>query len=145
MPPSGQKRYKQPYSSQHVQSNTTDPIRAYDPVYIRDFPKYLYKLYKSQTAFLKNQRSKAKQRNVVSAPTSPSAENSASNNSLSQQNERTEKTSTRSMSVSPEPKNMTTQGFKTIGKTTKSPNAMAAGLSALPSDFEHIFHYSETE
>lgn len=119
----GNKKYVQPYSSRYVTSNTVDPIRADEPPYIRNFPRFLYQIYEKQTAFSLTIMGTFKQANVRKSK-------SASRKSVS----------TRSPNVRGQ---QDQSGFRTMGqseRTTKSPqNAVAA----VPSDFEHIFHYSE--
>lgn len=124
MPPTNHKRYEQPYSSKHVIHDTTDSIRADEPAYIKNFPRFLVNVYKKQTPF--NTDILANIRPIINT-TEPK---SASRKSLATQSpERT--------IVSPP---LPAATFKTLAPATKSPSP----LSTMPSDFEHIFHYSET-
>lgn len=140
-PPAGQrKNYEQPYSSKHVQANTNDPLRYADPYYIKIFPKYLNAVYRRQQPF----NARFYKRTAASYNADPStSENSHSPDNAMESSE------TRSPS-SPQTNikntaNTPQHGLKTIGgqSNSRSPSTSANQLSNMPSDFEHIFHYSE--
>lgn len=129
------KKYPQPYSSRHVISNTSDSVRADEPVYIRKFPRFLTALYNKQTPYNQNIVP-----SIRVAP-SPEDEYTSSKKSL------TSKSPIRASSAQQ-------RSFKTLGQTSvsgkTSQNNMITiksptQISAIPSDFEHIFHYSETQ
>lgn len=125
---SGHKKYAQPYCSKYVTTNTVDPIRSDEPPFIRNFPRFLYQLYERQTAFsltflntFKTRKSKSASRKSMSTTKSPR-----------------QKTQTQTQQQQQ-------PGFKTIGQANKSNSTKSptASMPAIPSDFEHIFHYSE--
>lgn len=123
------KKYVQPYSSRHVVSNTHDSIRTDESSYIRNFPRLLHLLYRKQTPF-----HPAVLNTIKLLSEKPVIRKSASAKTL-------ERTKTPSSQKTPHQQHQA--GFKTIGKaTTKSPTQQ---MSSIPSDFEHIFHYSETQ
>jgi len=126
-PPVGRK-YDQPYSSRHVINNTCDSARNEEPIYIRHFPRFLHALYRRQTPVNSN---------LTLNPRSPSPlyeQKSKSRRSLASQSP--DRASTPGRVVQQQ------GNFKTLGQgTTKSPSP----ISTVPSDFEHIFHYSETQ
>lgn len=129
------KRYEQPYSSRNVTQNTVDPIRRDEPSYIRNFVRFLHSVFIKQTpfdlrllahirtpTFEKNETKSASRKSVGSK--SPDNVNSAPNAAKQPTRQQPQQTS-----------------FRTLGQNaTKSPSPM----SSMPSDFEHIFHYSET-
>lgn len=119
-------KYAQPYSSRHVINNTKDFIRSEEPNYIRQFPRLLYALYKKQT------------------PYAPAGANT--NTSTRSPHEASTNKSTGSRTPSPVGANQqqaANQQFQTLGPNAgKSPSN---NMSTMPSDFEHIFHYSETQ
>lgn len=140
------KKYPQPYSSSHVINNSSDGlIRADEPLYVRKFPKFLSKLYSKQVVFHPNNLPTVR---IAASPTAQVTlaidDRSSSRKSLD----------IRSPARTTSASSQQTR-FKTLGKSadvgakiiqsgspaTKSPTHM----SALPSDFEHIFHYSETQ
>lgn len=132
------KKYPQPYNSKHVINSTSDLIRNDEPLYIKKFPKFLSTLYRKQVQFTP-QASGSNRPSPVAVTTE---DRSSSRKSLVV-------SPTNTISSSANQQQQT--GFKTLGQiaatnrniqiTTKSPTQM----SAMPSDFEHIFHYSETQ
>lgn len=136
----GNKKYEQPYSSRHVIHNSYDSIRAYEPAYIKNFPRFLHTLYKKQTPFSSNLLANVRPLSEQLTRQEP-LQRSTSKKSVTADNspQRVSSATTSPTSAMKLAKKQT--GFKTITRSTKSPAAM----SAMPSDFEHIFHYSETQ
>lgn len=120
------KNYEQPYSSQHVINNTTDTLRSENALYLRRFPKILHTLYKKQTPFNPRLIKRKLKRSVAPPDRSPSARAVMSTKSPEVS------------SVSQPP-----VAFKTFGGASSSSAQSPAQISTVPSDFEHIFHYSE--
>lgn len=130
---SSRRRYEQPYRSKHVIHGTADSLRVEEPAYIKNFTRFVHALYKKQTPF------HITVLDFIRPPISLDYR-SVNRKQASTSPER----ATRSPQVTPQQQRPDQQqaGFKTLGaKATKSP----APLSAMPSDFEHIFHYSETQ
>lgn len=122
----GSKRYEQPYSSRHVINKTTDSIRSEEPAYIKNFPKFVNLVYRRQPPFSVTQMNYIRQQNTNST------HETKHSNTLTRKS-----IGNRSPDVSPSRQ----QGFKTMGPTAhKSPTTQ---ITAVPSDFEHIYHYSE--
>lgn len=129
----GSKRYEQPYSSRHVIHNTTDSIRADEPTYIRSFPRFLNSIFKKQTPFTLVILAHIRTPNATfyheTRPTIGLAKKSVT---------------PRSPDTPTLANKQIQQGFKTIGSVAhKSPTPPPAQMTAVPSDFEHIYHYSE--
>ena len=133
-PGSGSKKYEQPYSSRHVTENTADSIRADEPVFIRNFPRFLYALYKKQTPFTIN---------LLTHIRSLRSDNKSSSRKSVSTNSPREATDT---PASPTVKQAQPQqpNFKTLGAGAGNADNPSP-MSSMPSDFEHIFHYSETQ
>lgn len=139
------KKYEQPYCSKHVVHNTKDAVRQNDPVFIRNFPRMLHLLYRKQTPFnstvlnamrqLGESRSASRKSTSRGSPTSPKTSNEAAGS-----NQKT--THLHQQQQYSHPPN-----FKTLApKSAKSPTPTTnQQISAMPSDFEHIFHYSEAQ
>lgn len=132
------KKYTQPYNSSHVIKNTQDPIRSDEPAYIKNFPRFLNMLYKKQTPFHIDLL--VHYRPVQDKPTPITTR-------LDKNVEKTLQ-SIRQTAIKSQQK----QGFKTLiqnqQEQQEQPEASVKNtnqLTALPSDFEHIFHYSETQ
>lgn len=149
------RRYEQPYSSRHVIADTRDSIRSEDPSYIRNFPRFLHILYRKQTPFnstilattrhatksINRKSSSAKSPDIRRPATPTEASNTASLRQQQQQQGQISLTQANQTSAQQQQQPPQQPGFKTLGQANKSPTQM----SAMPSDFEHIFHYSETQ
>lgn len=140
------KKYQQPYSSRHVQQNTRDSIRSQEPPYIKNFPRFLHIIYNRQTPY--NSAILAATRGAVkSAGKSRGSRSPSGNGQDSRRRSPSEKsiTTRNQQQQEQQPAQQDPQqssGFKTLGAKAKSPTA---AISTMPSDFEHIFHYSETQ
>lgn len=144
----GSRRYEQPYSSRHVLNDTTDSIRAQEPAYIKNFPRFLHLLYRKQTPFNSIIMATIQQATTSRTKKSSSNRSPAHTRAASPIKEASNTASLRKSLQQKSPKksesNQQTQhvGFQTLGqRAKKSPTQM----SSVPSDFEHIFHYSETQ
>lgn len=139
------RKYTQPYTSLHVIKNTPDPIRADEPAYIKNFPRFMNMIYKKQTPFhidlLAHYRPphqvKSNTPTTMGAPTT-----------LMESIKIVEKTiqSNKPTTIKSQQK----QGFKTMAQNQQQELQQENSknlnqVTALPSDFEHIFHYSETQ
>lgn len=135
----GNKKYEQPYSSRHVIHNSYDSIRADEPAYIKNFPRFLHTLHKKQTPFSLN----------LLAYINPLSEHlkherlrsSSSKKSVTAESPVEQISSAKSPTSAAKQAKKQRTGFKTMGQTTKK----SPTVSSMPSDFEHIFHYSETQ
>lgn len=140
------RRYEQPYSSKHVLHDTTDTIRAQEPAYIKNFPRFVHQLYKKQTPFnsivLANLQ--AVSRNKTNSSRGQVASRSVAINREASNNVAGGRSQAHKSARQADPAHQAQPaGFQTLGqKTTKSPQQQ---MSSVPSDFEHIFHYSETQ
>lgn len=155
------KRYEQPYRSQHVLHNTKDSLRTEEPGYVRDFPQSLHLLYKKQIPYNPRRTGQPKSparipkpirttmAKTTRGPKTPSynAQPSATRKSLENTKSPSENTNTNTNTNTTTNTTKDSQytqplNFKTVGAATKSPSAPLS--VSMPSDFEHIFHYSET-
>lgn len=163
------RKYEQPYSSKHVIRDTVDGIRSQEPAYIKNFPRILHQLFRKQTPLSStilmtlyqpvatdagnSSSGKSPLTNRVQA-TSTQSKKFKSNTTSSRKSIRSKspnQSSKQQQKQQSQPQNEIPQasqqqkqptGFQTLGgKTTKSQTQM----SSVPSDFEHIFHYSETQ
>lgn len=124
------RRYQQPYSSKHVVTNVTDPVRSEESAYIKVFPRLLGILYRKQTPYNPVASTEKKDSSRKSVTTTSIRKDAPTQQAQQQQQ------------PTPLPPPPPPVGFKTIGNVAaKSPGPM----SSMPSDFEHIFHYSETQ
>lgn len=134
----GNKKYEQPYSSRHVIHNSYDSIRADEPAYIKNFPRFLHTLYKKQTPFSPNLLANMR-------PLSEHLRNeplrSTSKKSITADGPE-ERISSAKSPVSAVKHTKRQTGLKTMTRTAKN---SPTPISSMPSDFEHIFHYSETQ
>lgn len=152
------KRYEQPYRSQHVLHNTKDSLRAEEPSYVKEFPHTLHSLYKKQVPF--NPRKtllpksparipkaiRASMAQTIKGPKTPSysAQPSVSRKSADNTKSPSTNTNTNTNTITnKESQYVQPSNFKTVGTApSKSPSTPLS--VSMPSDFEHIFHYSET-
>lgn len=131
---SSRRRYEQPYRSKHVIYGTADSLRVEEPAYIKNFTRFVHALYKKQTPF------HITILDYIRPPISLDSR-SVNKKQVSISPERVTRCTQASAQQRPDQQQQQA-GFKTLGaKATKSP----APLSSMPSDFEHIFHYSETQ
>lgn len=161
-------KYQQPYSNKYVITNSTDPARNELPVYMRRFPRFLHGLYKRQVPYSPNnmQQLAIKQPAIVRDELSPAPPPTTPQQQLRLQLSRKmgsvdvkpARSTSASLPTSKTPqinsgqeRNNNQQPFKTMGvvpaqpEASKSLSKTTSTLSAMPSDFEHIFHYSETQ
>lgn len=117
--------YEQPYSPRHVIDNTVDPLRADNALYIRRFPRFLYNLYRKQTPFNPRMIKRKLKLRTTPREKSPSVKASVS------------KSPEMTVSDSQPPP------FKTYATSSSAKSPAPGDMAAVPSDFEHIFHYSE--
>lgn len=129
------RKYPQPYSSRHVIDNTADTNRKDEPAYMRNFSRFVHAIYSRQTPFsiglLAHIKASFSSRNTRSSSRKSISAKSAD-----------ERTSSGQTNASTKPRSPQDQaGFRTLGQDAgRSPTP----LSTVPSDFEHIYHYSET-
>lgn len=129
------RRYEQPYRSKHVIYGTPDSLRAEEPTYIKNFSRFVHALYRKQTPF-----NPIILEHILPANSIDFKSTSRKTVSVSPERARTESPQ-RPSRQRLDQHHQQKPGFKTLGpKATKSP----APMSAMPSDFEHIFHYSDT-
>lgn len=160
--------YQQPYTNKHVISNTSDPSRSESPIYIRRFPRFLHFLYKRQIPYTPTPLRSPKPEPTISLSITKGQASGSQNTKTnktstpgpseraSQQNQQ-QQIQLIQQSLQPQ---LPPQGFKTLGKVAANNAANEGGgsqslgraegntspssISQIPSDFEHIFHYSET-
>lgn len=152
------KKYEQPYRSQHVLHNTKDSLRSEEPSYVKEFPQSLHLLYKKQTPYIPRRLSLSQPRSPLSKPLrtstgqditrtlkSPVQTTQTSSSRKSEEKTASPVSPNRAINIPATRESTSTQplSFKTMGTITasKSPAQVSASI---PSDFEHIFHYSET-
>lgn len=119
------KNYEQPYNPRHVIDNTVDSLRADNALYIRRFPRFLHNLLRKQTPF--NPRMIKRKLKLRTAPR--------------------EKSPSTKISVTRSPEVTVSDSqppaFKTFATSSSAKSPGPGEIAAVPSDFEHIFHYSE--
>lgn len=148
------KKYEQPYRSQHVMHNTRDSLRSEEPSYVKEFPHTLHLLYKKQTPYTPRRILLGQVRSPISKTIRTSAGQEvtralkspqASTSRKSDEKAKSPAQTNRPLTPSANKESTANQplSFKTMGTITasKSPTQVSASI---PSDFEHIFHYSET-
>lgn len=121
------KRYVQPYNSRHVINNTTDSTRAEEQAYIKNFPRLLHALYRKQTPFNLNLLANVARSSRFGVQQDYKTRSSSRKSEPTRSAERTND----DLAITPK-RNQQNTNFKTLAST-------------VPSDFEHIFHYSETQ
>lgn len=149
------KRYEQPYRSQHVLHNTKDSLRAEEPNYVKEFPHTLHVLYKKQVPFNPRRTPqskspariprpiKASMAQTAKGPKTPSYHTQPSTSRKSAENTKSPTTNNNTNATTKESQYVQPNNFKTVGNApSKSPSTPLS--VSMPSDFEHIFHYSET-
>lgn len=117
------KKYEQPYSSRCVTRNVEDSIRVDEAPYIKNFPYFLHLVYEKQTPF-----------KLELLPYIGSRNRPPSNSKRSQ-----------SGKVSPAKQASQPNSFRTMGQEVLNEKSPTSPMPTVPSDFEHIFHYSEAE
>lgn len=148
------KNYQQPYSSRHVLNDTRDPIRSEDLAYIKNFPHFLHLLYSRQTPFDRtilitsrqmaksSGRSDGKNKSPARSPQPRRPQSPAPPPATRDKSATVSDTVTDKSLQTQQQEKQQSAGFKTLGAKAKSPTV---AMSKVPSDFEHIFHYSETQ
>lgn len=121
----------QPATNRYIINNTVDASRAESPAYIKRFPRLLQALYRKQVPYAPNQ-------SPIHETTPPQISAKVQAAGSIEPKPMSNPRSDRSLPL----------GFKTMGKigANNEPNQTASktSLSQVPSDFEHIFHFSET-
>lgn len=121
------KKYEQPYSSRYVTRNIEDSARADEAPYIRNFTRFIHLVYRKQTPFQVELLPYLAGKNVTS-PVPKSNSKSISDKQASAKQV-------------PDQQN----SFRTMGPGAPKEKSPTNTMTTMPSDFEHIFHYSEME
>lgn len=134
------KKDLRPDTSYYVMQNLSDPSRASDPAFLKLFPFHIHKVFAKQPQY----RYKPSKSSDARKGAEPGAKDRRSGSAKKRKSvettdgQVTETNAEQTRSQDSAQKN----DLRIVKKDAQ--NNLQNNMSAMPSDFEHIFHYSDT-